>query len=360
MERPVRTTKGQSSQNYEEFDQDLMRTARNLWWMFSKKGDLKPIVIPYNSVMFPTTMTIRQKVNLQYKPPKSKVNLFYQGKTIECSLIGVIGNGFVNEAMRQAHQKMADDGGQLSDVSIHESQPSPAPNLKRLSPQPVPSKAKKMIKFVQPETEDPRVELDVDDNETCETVDENETADLDSLENLSNDLVNLFDKKFRQLLVVHEDNARKLALENNRFRARFTDLLRRQKGEETVMPAPSDNSESLIFNGFDLMTLTPVGGASAFGRLLAATIFGAENNCDLITHRLDIKVTKNNCRKAADPVKESLFKECVGRFFSKDAARALRDAIRGANQYGTDMKTKNASLSEINEIVEPDDNSDDE
>ena len=173
MERPVRTIKGQSSQNYEELDQDLMRTARNLWWMFSKKGDLKPIVIPYNSVMFPTTMTIRQKVNLQYKPPKSKVNLFYQGKTIECSLIGVIGNGFVNEAMRQAHQKMADAGGQLSDVSIHESQPSPAPNLKRLSPQPVPSKAKKMIKFVQPETEDPRVELDVDDNETCETVDEN-------------------------------------------------------------------------------------------------------------------------------------------------------------------------------------------
>ena len=95
--------------------------------------------------------------------------------------------------MRQAHQKMADAGGQLSDVSIHESQPSPAPNLKRLSPQPVPSKAKKMIKFVQPGTEDPRVELDVDDNETCETVDENETADPDSLENLSDDLVNLFD-----------------------------------------------------------------------------------------------------------------------------------------------------------------------
>ena len=266
MERPVRTTKGHSSQNYEEFDQDLMRTAQSLWWMFSEKSDLKPIVIPYNSVMFPTTMTTRQKVNLQYKPPKSKVDLLYQGKPIGCSLIGVIGNGFINEAMRQAHQKMVDAGGQLSDVSIHESQPSPAPSLKRPSPQPGPSKAKKMIKFVQPETEDPRVDLDVDDNETRGTEDENETANPDCLEVLSDDLVNLFDEKFRQPLVVHEDNARKIALENNRFRARFTDLLRKQRREETVMPVPSDNSAPLNFNGFDLMTLTTVGGPSAFGR----------------------------------------------------------------------------------------------
>ena len=59
----------------------------------------------------------------------------------------------------------------------------------------------------------------------------------------------------------------------------------------------------LIFNSLDLISLKPVGGPSSFGSLLAATICGAESSCDMITQRLDIKVTKNNCRKAADPEK---------------------------------------------------------
>ena len=71
MQRPARTTRGQSSQNFDDFDDNLMKRAYDLQWMFVKKGDLHPIVIPYNHSKWPTDMTTRQKVNLEKAPPKT-------------------------------------------------------------------------------------------------------------------------------------------------------------------------------------------------------------------------------------------------------------------------------------------------
>ena len=68
MQRSPRVNKGVSSQNYEEFDDALMKRARDLRWLFVKKGDTEPIVIGYNSVMWPKEMTARQKLNLETKP----------------------------------------------------------------------------------------------------------------------------------------------------------------------------------------------------------------------------------------------------------------------------------------------------
>ena len=70
-QRSPRVNKGVSSQNYEEFDDALMKKARDLRWRFVKKGDTEPIVIGYNSVMWPKEMTTRQKVNLETKPSKT-------------------------------------------------------------------------------------------------------------------------------------------------------------------------------------------------------------------------------------------------------------------------------------------------
>ena len=45
MQRLPRVNKGVSSQNYEEFDDALIKRARDLSWLFVKKGDTKHIVI---------------------------------------------------------------------------------------------------------------------------------------------------------------------------------------------------------------------------------------------------------------------------------------------------------------------------
>ena len=342
MQRPARTTRGQSSQNFDDFDDNLMKRAYDLQWMFVKKGDLHPIVIPYNHSMWPTDMTTRQKVNLEKAPPKTKVNLMYENKEIECSLTCVMHKSVISHAVTLVHQKMRDADGQLSDVSYNGSQPSPSPArsvLKRPSDSLVkPTKAKKSIKFSS------LVEPSISLNEHLEdSVQKSETSSMGSccLDGVSDKLFELVDGKFRQLIAIQEDHARKISHENSRLRGMFAELLKKQKGEDALQPV-IDSSDPLMFGNFDLMKLTPLGGAMSFGRLLAATLFGADEKCELINQRLDVRITKNNCRKPADPKKESLFKECVARFYPNGTERALKDAIRGANQFGTDLKTKYA------------------
>ena len=361
MNRPSRSTKGQCSQNYEDFDDELMKRARSLSWLFVNKGDLQPIVIPYNSVMWPTGMTVREKLNLEKKPAKTKITLQYEGKPIECSLTGVVANTVIDGAIAYVHKRMLDAGGALSDVSLHENQ-TPSKTLanvstvasdveeqgtsvskKRPSASPAKTKSKKVIKVIPSKLAESAYEPVLSFEQTDVNDDSNDVSQISlnpQMEDFSDELVKLIETKMRRLIAVHEEHARKISLENNRFRSRFAELLRKQKGDHTIEAVVPQSSEPLIFNSLDLMSLKPVGGPSSFGRLLAATIFGAESSCDLITQRLDIKATKNNCRKAADPEKESLFKECVGRFFPNESNKAVREAIRGANQYGTDMKTK--------------------
>ena len=108
-----------------------------------------------------------------------------------------------------------------------------------------------------------------------------------------------------------------------------------------------------MFGELDLMSLTPIGGPSAFGRLLAATIFGADYKCELIHQRLGVKIRKNNCRTSANAEKEALSRECVGRFYCSDTVNALKEAVRGANQYGTDLKTRYVKATENDENVDP-------
>ena len=338
MQRPTRANKGQSSQNFDEYDHELMKKAIDLRWVFTRKGDQKPTVIPYNHVMWPKTITTRQRVNLEKAPPKTKIKLWYENKLIDFSLSCVLHKSVIDHAMELVHNKMIDGDFQLSDVSYHDSQPSPSPArsaLKRpLSPGK--KKAKKSIKFcTQPE---PSVSLD-DDREAIFSSQKG-FVDTCSLDDVSNKLFDVVEGKFRQLIAIHEDHVRKVSQENNRFRARFSELLKKQKGEETIQPARTQSSDPLMYGELDLMNLTPIGGPMSFGRLLAATLFGADENCELINQRLDVRISKNNCRTPADAKKEALFKECVSRFYQNNTEKALKSAIRGANQFGTDMKYK--------------------
>ena len=123
--RSNRVNKGISSQNFDDFDNDLMKEARSLMWVFVKKGDQSPILIAYNSVMWPTEMTTRQNVNLKNRPTKTKVTLLYENREIECSLSVVLNKNAMSDAMECIHQKMVDTDGQLSEgLAPHQGNPS--------------------------------------------------------------------------------------------------------------------------------------------------------------------------------------------------------------------------------------------
>ena len=350
MQRSPRVNKAVSSQNYEEFDDALMKKARELRWLFVKKGDTEPIVIGYNSVMWPKEMTTRQKVNLETKPSKTKVMLSYENKDIECSLSAVVPNSVLNNAMQFVHAKMLEGEGQLSDVSYHGNAISPSPARFEVKRKHTggneAKKAKKSLKFAGTTcvSEEPSVSLNIPCIE--ETSQNHENSN--DVSPISERFVATVEREIGELVALHEEHARKLTKENNSFRLRFTELMKRSKGE-TLVSKPLENSEPLMFGDFDLMTLTPVGGPQTFGRLLAATLFGAEGKCELMASRMGIKVSKNNCREPAERKKEELFKECVARFYPQESEKAIRFAMRGANQYGTDMKMRFAKRDENNE-----------
>ena len=359
--RSNRVNKGISSQNFDDFDNDLMKEARSLMWVFVKKGDQNPILIAYNSVMWPTEMTTRQKVDLKNRPTKTKVTLLYENREIECSLSVVLNKNAMSDAMEFIHQKMVDADGQLSDVSYYGSQPSPSParsSLKSFSTSPGKPKSKKSITFV-PNTYEPSISLNatVEENSSenyCTQKDiRTPTESSGHFENDISDIIDVVDEKLRKIIAVQEEHARKITLENNRFRTRFAELYKKQRGDQTPVPVVSSSADPLMFGELDLMSLTPIGGPSAFGRLLAATIFGADDKCELIHQRLGVKIRKNNCRTSANAEKEALFRECVGRFYCSDTANALKEAVRGANQYGTDMKTRYVKATENDENVDP-------
>ena len=194
MQRTARAKRGQSSQNFDEYDHELMKKAIDLRWVFVKKGDLKPTLKTYNHVMWPTKITTRQKVNLEKAPPKTKIKLWYENKLIEFSLSCVMHKNVIDHAMELVHHKMIDGDFQLSDVSYPDSQPSHSPArsaLKRpLSPGK--NKAKKSIKFcTQPE---PSVSLD--DNQEAIFSSQKDSVDTSTLDDVYNKLHDVVEGKF--------------------------------------------------------------------------------------------------------------------------------------------------------------------
>ena len=268
--------------------------------------------------------------------------------------------------MEVMHQKMVDADGQLSDVSYYGSQPSSSPArscLKRPSTSSGKPTTKRSITFV-PNTYEPSISLNAtveeksSENDCSQKDIRTPTESPGHSENNISDIIEVIDEKLRKIIAVQEEHARKITLENNRFRTRIAELYKKQRGHQTAGPVISTSADSLMFGELDLMTLTPIGGPSAFGRLLAATIFGADDKCELIHQMLGVKIRNNHCRTSANAEKEAFFRECVGRFYCSDTANALKEAVRGANQYGTNMKTRHVKATEKDENVAPNDDSD--
>ena len=136
-----------------------MKEARSLMWVFVKKGDQNPILIAYNSVMWPTEMTTRQKVNMKNRPMKTKVTLLCKNWEIEYSLSVVLKKNPISDAMEVIHQKMVVPDGQLSNDSYYRSQPSPPAarsSLKTPTTSPGKPNTKRSITFV-PNTYEPSI-----------------------------------------------------------------------------------------------------------------------------------------------------------------------------------------------------------
>ena len=79
------------------------------------------MVIPYNSVMWPTAVTVKEKVHLKKEPYKAKVTLNYQGKHIRCLLIEVIATVLLDSAKLLDAEMHVDA---ISSLSLESQQPS--------------------------------------------------------------------------------------------------------------------------------------------------------------------------------------------------------------------------------------------
>ena len=160
----------------------------------------------------------------------------------------------------------------------------------------------------------------------------------------SKEIVDVVVAKFAELNKINAEHAAKSASENKKLKDRFASIIKKSKPSASakVGPLPQRESDEPIWFGkgdamVDLMTVDPSEGASIFGRKLAAVIFNAEEDCLLINQRMGVKMNKKGSRSAASSDLEHLFKEVVKRNFVIGAAEAIEIAMRGANQYGSEM-----------------------
>ena len=112
--------KDQAVLTEKERDEALLEYARSLSWIFIIEGEFQPMVITYNSVMWPAAITVKEKVNLEKKPYRTKMILNYQGKQICCLLIEVIATVLLDSAKLDVEKHV----DAISSLGLENQQPS--------------------------------------------------------------------------------------------------------------------------------------------------------------------------------------------------------------------------------------------
>ena len=112
------------------------------------------------------------------------------------------------------------------------------------------------------------------------------------------------------------EHNRKQMKETARLRQRIIEILKSggsQDADARVsfsnegQEANENDLEPIMFEGRNLMDFPVTDGASTFGRLLGAKMFGSEKNCTLMFERLGCKVRRTGGRVPCDPVLEEKF-----------------------------------------------------
>ena len=208
-------------------------------------------------------------------------------------------------------------------------------------------------------------------------------------------------RKFHEMAEVNQEHARKQVKEAAKFKHNFLELLKTNGNQESAIVNSSSvmlddetqSCEPVMFEGEDLTKIFASDGPSCFGRLLGSKIFGSNKKCTLTFERLGSKYNRKNGRRPCAKEKEELFKssysviksssflfktkdfrhfyfiydfsfrlalyfhqvswmkstlfsEVVRQKFPSNPDEAVAEAIRGANQYGSEMK---ALLSVVDE-----------
>ena len=112
------------------------------------------------------------------------------------------------------------------------------------------------------------------------------------------------------------EHNRKQMKETARLRQRIIEILKSGGSQDATargsfsnegQEASENDVEPVMFEGRNLMNFSVADGASAFGRLLGAKLFGSEKNCTLMFERLGCKVRRTGGRVPCDPVLEEKF-----------------------------------------------------
>ena len=168
------------------------------------------------------------------------------------------------------------------------------------------------------------------------------------------EVMDFFALKLREVTSVQEQQFKRLSKENNLLRQRLLELMAEGTGREVskakklIIRPKRVPGPAIDFQGNDLMQYEPSSeGPSVFGRFLATVLFGVEQSCMLINHRLGVKVDRKNCRQKVPEDLEFLFIDVIHPNYSDNTEKALKEAMNGANQYGLEMKVKYGSLVDL-------------
>ena len=110
------------------------------------------------------------------------------------------------------------------------------------------------------------------------------------------------------------EHNRKQMKETARLRQRIIEILKSGGSQDAIVRVSvSNEGQEANENDLDpvmgrnLMDFPVTDGASTFGRLLGAKMFGSEKNCTLMFERLGCKVRRTGGRVPCDPVLEEKF-----------------------------------------------------
>ena len=118
-------------------------------------------------------------------------------------------------------------------------------------------------------------------------------------------------RKFSELSEISPEHNRKQMKETARLGQRIIEILISGGTQDAIargsfsnegQEASENDLEPVIFEGRNLLNFSVANGASSFGRLLGAKLFGNGKNCTLMFERLGCKVRRTGGRVPCDPV----------------------------------------------------------
>ena len=115
MPLPYRESRGRSQLNVEDYD--LLKLASQKRWVFYTKGEQVPVIMEYNSTLWPADFSVRAKPDLKNG---DKVRVRSTQGTYNMLLVCICETEKVKRKAEQIVEKAIETGGKSTVLSLNE------------------------------------------------------------------------------------------------------------------------------------------------------------------------------------------------------------------------------------------------